>query len=325
MKPISSPHGDFPPSAAKIRRKGWGTLRSFVSARRPRRGSGSTIRAPKRRPLMSMTQRELDRAIFKFAKDYLLASDPRVNNLLDKYLVPERRPDSLPEIYSWILHSAKNANMREGVIEGGIGSVEALRPVLFGFEPRAIAMNFRKWEEVWAVILRELKPKGELRMGPRAIWPQFCQTIMTAAAFLNRFQSAEEFYAWADLFDCDPKARIALPLILADQIKGIGFALACDFVKEIGYEQYAKPDVQLIDIFVGVGLSASEDQLAVFEDVLRVAKHASATPYCVDKVFWLIGSGKFYQDDFKIGSRKDDFIKRCTAEFGRKAAMGASA
>lgn len=39
----------------------------------------------------------------------------------------------------------------------------------------------------------------------------------------------------------------------------------------------------------------------VFKAVARVASNADVTPYNVDKLFWLIGSWKFY-DDPHIGT-----------------------
>ena len=45
-----------------------------------------------------------------------------------------------------------------------------------------------------------------------------------------------------------------MPLILAAEIEGIGYTLACDFLKELGFIEYGKPDVHVIEIFVGIGL-----------------------------------------------------------------------
>ena len=51
----------------------------------------------------------------------------------------------------------------------------------------------------------------------------------------------------------------------------------------------------------------------VFKAVGRLARNAGVTPYNVDKLFWLIGSGYFYNDEHigkkgRIGSRKEAFI-----------------
>ena len=48
--------------------------------------------------------------------------------------------------------------------------------------------------------------------------------------------------------------------------------------------------------------------------VARVASNVGVTPYNVDKLFWLIGSGYFYEDPHighktRIGSLKKQFIE----------------
>ena len=52
----------------------------------------------------------------------------------------------------------------------------------------------------------------------------------------------------------------------------------------------------------------------MFKAVGRLARNAGVTPYNVDKLFWLIGSGYFYEDPHighkgKIGSLKKPFIE----------------
>jgi hypothetical protein len=52
----------------------------------------------------------------------------------------------------------------------------------------------------------------------------------------------------------------------------------------------------------------------VFKAVARVARNVSVTPYNVYKLFWLIGSGYFYEDPQighkgRIGSLKKRFIE----------------
>jgi hypothetical protein len=132
--------------------------------------------------------------------------------------------------------------------------------------------------------------------------------------------SAEEFYGWVDFFDEDERARPALPLLLAQEIEGIGFALACDFLKELGYENFSKPDVHVKDIFWAIRLSSlGTSDYEVFKDVARVGRNASVTPYDVDKLFWLVGSGYFYDDPHlgkkgKIGSQKKRFIEEAKIE-----------
>jgi hypothetical protein len=57
----------------------------------------------------------------------------------------------------------------------------------------------------------------------------------------------------------------------------------------------------------------------VFKAVGRLARNAGVTPYNVDKLFWLIGSGTFYEDPHvgnrgRIGSKKKTFIEMAKAQ-----------
>ncbi len=118
-----------------------------------------------------------------------------------------------------------------------------------------------------------------------------------------------------DFFDEEERARPALPMLLAQEIEGFGFVLACDFFKGLGYENFSKPDVHVKDIFWAIGLSPwGTSDYEVFKAVARVARNVNVTPYNVDKLFWLIGSGNFYEDpdignNGRIGGHKKAFIE----------------
>ena len=103
-------------------------------------------------------------------------------------------------------------------------------------------------------------------------------------------------------------------MLLSQEIEGFGFALSCDFLKELGYINFPKPDVHLRDIFTALGLCEDKpDDYKLFKAVIRLAENAGVTPYNADKVFWLIGSGYFYDDPHigkngRVGRLKEVFI-----------------
>jgi len=78
---------------------------------------------------------------------------------------------------------------------------------------------------------------------------------------------------------------------------------------DIGYTSFAKPDVHLKALHE-LDLSPSKDDYQVFAAILRVARSVGVTPFQVDRVFWLIGSGKFYLENPKVtaGGQRDNFI-----------------
>jgi len=267
-----------------------------------------------------MNQQERDRAAYLLAKKYLseLGVEGVTPQLIEKQLClseTKGRTQSVGEILMRLLESAQNANMRPIVIGGSIGGVKNLKDVLFDFSPAAIVEAYPTWESVFDQIQLRLKPTGKLRMTPRSIWPQYCRTILSASRFMAQFPEASDFYEWVDFFDKDERGRPALPLLIAQQVAGVGFPLACDFLKELGYVNFGKPDVHLRDIFEGLELCLPKpSDYELSKAIIRVAKHANVTPYNADKLFWLIGSGYFYEDktigkDGRIGSRKEKFIE----------------
>jgi hypothetical protein len=272
-----------------------------------------------------VNQQELDRAAYTLATDFLLQSGAGKGvtpELIEKYLhLSTPRPDTLAALYERMLELAQSGNMNAGVIGGSIGGVGNLGPVLCDFHPLRVLEKYRSgWEGVLDDIVAQLKPKGSVPRTPRSIWRRYCRSILSGTRFLSRFSSAEDFYGWVDSFDENERSRPALPLLLAQEIEGFGFALACDFLKERGYENFSKPDVHVKDILRALGLSLWEaTDYEVFRAVARIARNAGVTPYNVDKLFWLIGSGNFYEDPHvgnrgRIGSKKEEFIEVAKAQ-----------
>lgn len=266
-----------------------------------------------------MNQIQSDITAYSLAYDYLLNLNiaQLTPELLDRYLNypdTELYTNSIEEIYKQILESAQNANMKSSVIGKAINGIANLNTVLCNFQPSGVIEKYSTWELVLNNIEMRLNLIGKIRKAPQSIWPKYCKTILSAAKFMSQFTSADDFYNWVDIFDKDDRIRPALPMLLANEINGFGFALACDFLKELGYINFAKPDVHLRDIFIGLKLCDDRsNDYQIFKAVIRVAKNVHLPPYNVDKLFWLIGSGYFYNDKQignkgRIGSHKKDFI-----------------
>jgi hypothetical protein len=261
---------------------------------------------------------EIDRKAYELAKGYL----PSLNitgvtqTLIEKYLNPlslNPKPTSKEELYQRLLGSAQNANMKATVIGKSVGGIDKLAPILENFNPKAVLIKYGdNWESILDRIVNDLKPLGKIRRTPRSIWPHYCRTILSAAAFIDQFDSVGQFYEWVDFFDMDARARPSLPMLLDREIEGFGFALSCDFLKELGYVNFPKPDVHLHDIFTALELcQPGDDDYQLFKAIIRVARNANVTPYAADKVFWLIGSGNFYADPEigLVGGHKQEFIE----------------
>lgn len=263
----------------------------------------------------------IDKKVYLLAKEYWPSRNITgvTAALVERYLNPlslNPKPTTKEAIYQRILESAQNANMKAGVIGRSIGGVEKLSPILESFNTKAVLDKYASgYETILDDIVEQLKPNGEVRRTSRSIWPQYCKTILSAANFIEQFSSASDFFGWVDFFDKDERARAGLPLLLSREIEGFGFALSCDFLKEMGYVNFPKPDVHLRDIFTALSLCPDKsDDYQLFKAVIRLARHAGVSPYNADKAFWLIGSGNFYADphlgnEGRVGRRKKEFIE----------------
>ena len=246
------------------------------------------------------TAAERDRKAYDLAWRYLLGlrSAGVTEELLQHYLNPpdnRETPNAMDDVFRRLLQSAQNRRMMATVIGGSIGGVEALGPMLGGFSPTATIRSFSSPDEFLDAIKKELRPVGKFRRGRGSLWPLFAKAALSGAQFLSQFDSGPEFIEWVRVFDDDDRKRAALPMLLSQEIDGFGFALACDFLKELGFHNFAKPDVHVKSVVRGLGLSSkTANDYAVFKAVVRIASHCGETPYAVDKLFWLVGSGRFY-------------------------------
>lgn len=254
--------------------------------------------------------------VYQLAKGFLLSQLDSIGrtDILSFYLdAPDTSltPKSLKQIYAGILQSAQNANMKAGVIGGALGGVEHLGRITGDFDPVFVSATFKGDDTMLLdMIISELKPRGQIRTGSRSIWPKYCRTMLSAAVFLQQFNDGADFYGWANHFYQDSRSMAALPLVLAEEIDGFGYALACDFLKELGFIQYGKPDVHIIQIFSAIGLcSVKANPYQIQKVISDIALAAAVSPYNVDKLFWLIGSGRFYHHpEIKLGRMKQQFI-----------------
>ncbi len=139
-------------------------------------------------------------------------------------------------------------------------------------------------------------------------------SVVDSAKFVKEFKDAADFDEFVKRFDYNAASRMALPLLIQSRIRGIGFALACDLLKELGYTNYPKPDVHMIDVFHALGL-CEKDPISAFDAIERMADDCkkvdpNITPYRVDKVFWLICSGNYYNENppIRIKGQKKELI-----------------
>lgn len=266
---------------------------------------------------------EMKDEIYKEALKFVVESaGPEFSQqAVQKYLVPEEqreKPTSINRLYQSLLESAQNLQMSPNVIgkaiSGTKGDIRPLCDVLYKFSPEEVIEHYG---ELTAETLFE-KIRPTLHRAPNheknTLWVRYCKTILSSANFLSQFSDHNQFYEFVDQYYNDERIRPFLPMLLSYEVDGIGFALSCDFLKELGYVQYGKPDTHIKDIFIELGLLKGASKQSSKADYLslriidEIADINGVTSYAVDKILWLVCSGNYYLDDIEIGNQKKQFI-----------------
>lgn len=248
--------------------------------------------------------------IYKAAYDYLLQIVPEkiTTDCLQDYFVGDSRDfSSLQDVFIQLLHSAQNYQRMTNVIKFDQRR-EEMKDILYGYDFQKV--KEMEVDDLYQILKKKYNASG--KDSKQNSWYKWSRSVIDAAKFMNEFKDMEDFKLFVDRFAYNLPTRMALPLLIEKKISGIGFALACDSLKELGYLDYTKPDVHIKEVFYQIGVCDKEDS-TVFEIIDRMAVEckeidASVTPYKIDKILWLICSGKFYKDGVTIGQHRDELI-----------------
>jgi len=201
-----------------------------------------------------------------------------------------------------------------------IGAIDPLEPFLFGFDPWQTHSHYQDdWKQLFADIKEKYTPPGPMDINkPNSYWAIFTKGVLSGAEFLSQFDSFESFDEFVSSFTFNDISIAALPILLDQEIYGMGFPLGCDFLKEIGYTNYAKPDTHTIDILYGTGVAASQDNYVVYRAMVRMGRINNEVPAVVDRLLWFIGSGRYVDENVKITRQKTGFIRLLRPKLGVK-------
>jgi hypothetical protein len=247
--------------------------------------------------------------VYNHAKDFLreiINENKELNEeILKKHLENEQMVfTDLRDINQRLVESLSNRNMMASVINIQ-GKKEKIKLLLYNFEPDKILESYKTSE----ILLSEFKKHFIIKNfeSKRNLWRKFSEGIISGSKFLSSFKSKDNFDNFVKLFSFNKYTKAALPMLLSKEIKGFGFALSCDFLKELGYREYPKPDRHLIKIFYELGLCNSKEPYEVYKAIIEMSENVDDDAYTIDKTFWLISSGKFL-NDIKVSRNRDKFI-----------------
>jgi hypothetical protein len=242
------------------------------------------------------------------AKEYLLSFDDVSPDMLEAHIDEwkNRKPSTIQELFRVFLGHAQN---RQGM-PNSIGSIDSLSPILFEFDHVKVKKEYGSWEDLFdAIYESDYSPPGRMvKSNNRSHWVIYCKAIISITEFLDAYKTIDEFQKFVNGFLTNEQSKLALPLLLSEEIFGFGFALACDFLKENISPEFIKPDTHINDIALWLGITESKNNYRIFKDVEAYCSRINVLPYAVDKVFWLVGSGNFYLSGVKVNTSKQQFI-----------------
>lgn len=260
-----------------------------------------------------MNLNEKYKLTYKIARDYLFNHLPKYDKRLKKHIIlkhlkPKPKSKTLNEVFRILVSSIANRQYMTNAINFN-NNENKFSKILFNFDPHKTIKRYKSAND----LLDHLKKHPELNLPGKQnknnSWTIFFEGIISGAHFLSKFNDKKEFDKFVDAFMYSSETKAALPMILGRLIKGMGFALACLFLKNIGYKDYAKPDVHLITIFERLKLSKSNEPYDVYKAIVEMADTVGKSPYEVDAIFWLISSGNFYKVNIRIKGKREEFIK----------------
>lgn len=259
--------------------------------------------------------------VFQITEQYIvkiMLEAEGIEHILEPYLEPVTKLhafNTLNQLYARLLGHGANRGNGGNAIRKVFGTYrhegdtddadewEHTRELLYDFDP----LEIHKKYTIYTLFAR-LENSPFLVKSPTIPVYSYCRTIIDGAKYFaenKHFNTAVGFYEhFINISeDIDNAERIVQKEL--SRITGIGKALSLDYLKELGFTNFVKPDVHTMDICYGLDydLSSNKDADGTILFMKQIANDANSadsrtiTPYALDKMWWLIGSGNFYDLD----------------------------
>jgi len=247
------------------------------------------------------------KALYEYAYEFLVSKigQAALEQKLNHYR--QHKAETMEDLFWYLINSLTNkVGMR-----ATIGDVDVLGDYIFYFDPTQTHDHYQdNWQKLFRKIRDNYTPPGPMKIkNKNSYWVIFCKGILSGAEFLSGFESYKAFDKFVNDFAFNNVSIAALPILLDQEVFGMGFPIGCDWLKEIGYSNYCKPDTHTIAILYETGIAASEGNYDIFKTMVRMAKVNNEVPAVVDRLLWFIGSGKYVGKDDKITRKKAAFIQ----------------
>ncbi len=136
------------------------------------------------------------------------------------------------------------------------------------------------------------------------LWRRYAKSVIDAGYYLDKYKTADAFNQHIEKY----AGNFDIVYDMSKNISGMGFALACNMVKDLGFTDYAKPDTHTKDVIEAMGYAS--DDITVIKAIQDIAVANGDTAFNFDRMIWLVCSGYYFNDNIRIGSHKKELISR---------------
>lgn len=259
------------------------------------------------------------------SKDAIKKAEDKINLLIKPAINCDinNKNVTLKNIFVRLITSCQNRSMMPNVIKFD-DRKEQFAHILEDFDYSKILTKYKTSESLYKAFEKTFGVNKE----HNSLWILFSKSVLDSAKFISKFKDVEDFKQTINNIAAHFPYTMMIPKMIGEEIDGMGEVLACDFIKEIGYVDFAKPDVHIeaiIKALKGQDMKPKE----VLAEVQNIASTANTTTYEIDKLLWLIASGKYYdvkgkektiqiknkktgtslRDEFLQSLKKEKFIK----------------
>lgn len=229
---------------------------------------------------------------------------------LQKYFIPEGNTSSKSILFR-LCSSLQNSGMMRNSIKfndtKNLDNRKVIEKVMFGYNTQKAAEHYPDWKSIYDAVRKEGVDKNGIGAKKETNWEKYCKGLFDGLQYLIRKNGEAEIKHLTTVNQIT-KNEIASIRAISKKIHGLGFALTCDWLKECGCTWLAKPDVHIKGVVMHLkNVEAIKDDdvlnemFAWADKVKSSGIDANATAYKLDKIIWLLCTGKFYLDDRKTG------------------------
>lgn len=221
-------------------------------------------------------------------------------------------------------------------VPGVLGDREELEgllsEVIFNYDPNKVVNKYQNNPSQLLKALAGKEHKGDLLTSKylknSRTWNYYSKTIITSAAFFNDQENVTGFLSALEKFGAFSPEKDDPIKFLTKNIFNVGPAVASNYIKELGFCNYVKPDTHVIKICIAAGLVDDRDAKKTCHlgaEIVRVCHQAKIVPYEFDRLIWMVGSGLFVvnantQDKLHVYMKtdKEAFIRGLKRELKRQ-------